>query len=100
MTTATATTAEQLLPLVTRLQGHKIGCIDGSDVFAIQSGWPAEQLRMERGVTTASTPMELETAMQDDRVSTIFVPRDTFGWATLEKILLRNSLVKTIYWEE
>jgi hypothetical protein len=92
--------AQQLLPLAARLRGHRLGSIDGSDVFAVPSGWPAEQLRSERTVRTVSTAMELETAVQDDRVSTIFVPRDTFGWATLEKILLRNSLVKTIYWEE
>lgn len=93
-------TTQELLPIAARLQGRKIGSIGGSNVFSVASGWPAGQLRAESNVATVSTATELESALQDDQVSTLFVPRDTFGWSMLERILQRNSLVKTIYWEE
>ena len=51
-------------------------------------------------MTTVRTPTELEEAVRDADVSAIFVPLHTFGWTMLERILRRNSLVKTIFWEE
>lgn len=90
----------QLLPIVARLQGRKIGNIEGSTVFAVPRGWPADMLRNEADVVTAQTPTSFETALQESNNRAIFIPRDTFGWNLMERILRRNSLVKTIFWEE
>jgi hypothetical protein len=93
-------TAMTILPLVARLQGGKLANIEGSDIFSIAAGWPADMLRKEPGVVTVQTPTELEVAVQSRDLHTIFVPRDTFGWSMLERILTRNSLAKTIFWEK
>lgn len=97
---AAAETASALLPLVARLQGRKLGSIDGSGVFGVPAGWAATAIAGEAEVKTVRTPVELEEAVQDAGVSALFVPRNTFGWSMLERILRRNSLVKTIFWEE
>ena len=89
-----------LLPIVTRLQGRKIGNIEGSTVFSVAGGWPAELLRSEAGIVTTETPTAFEMAVQNPDTRAIFVPVDTFGWNLMEKILRRNSLAKTIFWEE
>src|SRR4051812_7630316 len=96
----TSTATNELLPIVTRLQGRKIGIIEGSTVFSVPGGWPAAMLRAERGVITAETPSAFDAAVQDPETHTIFIPRDTFGWNLMERILRRNSLSKTIFWEE
>jgi hypothetical protein len=57
-------------------------------------------LRAERDVVTAETPSAFDAALQDADTSAIFIPRDTFGWNLMERILRRNSLSKTIFWEE
>ena len=80
--------AQQLLPLAARLRGHRLGSIDGSDVFAVPSGWPAEQLRSERTVRTVSTAMELETAVQDDRVSMLAARTQKHGG----RLIVRESI--------
>lgn len=95
-----STATNDLLPIVTRLQGRKIGNIEGSTVFSVPGGWPAELLRSEAGIVTAETPTAFEMALQDAGGSAIFIPRDTFGWNLMERILRRNSLSKTIFWEE
>jgi hypothetical protein len=89
-----------LLPIVTRLQCRKIGTVEGSDIFAVPRGWAAELLRSEADVVTAETPSTFDTALQEPDTRAIFVPRNTFGWNLMERILGRNSLVKTIFWEE
>ncbi|MEZ0262617.1 MAG: hypothetical protein ACAH80_16550 [Alphaproteobacteria bacterium] len=97
---AEAATATTLLPLVARLQGRKLVRIEGSDIFGVPAGWAADAVAGEPEVKTVRTPLELEEAMQDEGTSALFVPRYTFGWSMLERILRRNSLVKTIFWEE
>jgi len=57
-------------------------------------------LQKEPGVVTAKTPTELESAVQNEDVHTIFVPRYAFGMLMLERVLARNGLVKTIFWEQ
>lgn len=93
-------TANSLLPIVTRLQGRKIGNIEGSTVFSVPGGWPAELLRSEADIVTTETPTAFEMAVQDPDTRAVFVPADTFGWNLMERILRRNSLSKTIFWEE
>lgn len=90
----------ELLPIVARLQAQKMATIEGSSIFAVPGGWAADVLRTEGHVVTTETPTTFEAAVQDPTVRTIFVPRDTFGWRLMERILTRNSLVKTIFWEE
>ncbi len=92
--------AADLLPVAARLKAQKIASIEGSPVFAIPGGWVADILRADPAIVTADTPSAFETAVQDPEVATIFVSRDTFGWRLMERILTRNSLVKTIFWEE
>jgi hypothetical protein len=92
--------AAALLPFAARLQGRKLCRIEGADVFSIPAGWAAAELRAEPGIVTAQTPTELEAALQDELTHGVFVPRFTFGWTMLERILRRNGLVKTIFWEE
>jgi hypothetical protein len=96
----TTTETSELLPIVARLQGRKIGVIDGSPVFSVPPGWPAQHLRAEPGIVTAETPSAFDAAVKDPEAHTIFIPRDTFGWNLMERILRRNSLSKTIFWEE
>lgn len=72
----------------------------GSSVIAVEKGLRTDRLRTDDGVVTVYTPTELETAVQSDSTKTIFVPRNTFGPSLLKRILQRNSLVKTIFWEE
>lgn len=100
MQQATEATATTLLPLVARLQGRKLVRIEGSDIFGVPAGWAADAIAGEAEVKTVRTPLELEEAVQDRGVTALFVPRHTFGWTMLERILRRNSLVKTIFWEE
>lgn len=92
--------ASGILPFAARLQGRRLGRIEGSDIFAVPSGWAAAEIRAEPGIVTATTPAELETALQDGDAHGVFVPRFAFGWSLLERILCRNGLVKTIFWEE
>ena len=89
-----------LLPIVTRLQGRKIANIEGTSVFSIPGGWAAELLRSEADVVTTETPTAFEMAVQSTDTRAIFIPVDTFGWNLMERILRRNSLSKTIFWEE
>ena len=90
----------EFLPIVTRLQCRKIGNVEGSTIFAVPGGWAADLLRNEADIVTAETPTTFEMALQNTDSQAIFVPRDTFGWNLMERILRRNSLVKTIFWEE
>lgn len=89
-----------LLPLAARLKARKDGDAAGSPVFAVPGGWAAETLRAEAGIATVTTAAELERAVQDGAVAAIFVPRDTFGRTLLDRVLQRNGVVKTIFWEE
>lgn len=93
-------TIAHLIPLVVRLQGSKLGTVAGSEIFSVASGWPAEQLQKEAEVMTVKTPTQLEMAVQDANVHTIFVPRYAFGMLMLERVLSRNGLTKTIFWEQ
>lgn len=93
-------TKNAILPLVSRLQCRKMSPIEGSDVFAVPHGWASGALQEEPGMVTVRTVFELDAAVQDENTTTIFVPLDTFGLPVLEKILRRNGLVKTIFWEE
>ncbi len=92
--------AETLLPLAARAQGRKLCSIDASPVFSVDAAWAARLLQAEAGIVTVQTPAELEAAVTDADVRTVFVPRDTFGWSVFEKILSRHSPAKTFYWEE
>jgi hypothetical protein len=92
--------ANELLPIVTRLKCRKIANVEGSIVFAVPRGWPAERIRNEPEIVTAETPTAFDAALQAANCHAIFIPRDTFGWNLMERILRRNSLTKTIFWEE
>jgi hypothetical protein len=92
--------AAELLPLAARVQGRKLGRIETCDIFAISRGWAAVTMQDEPGVATVRTPVELEEALCNPRAGAVFVPRYTFGWTMLERVLRRNAVVKTIFWEE
>jgi hypothetical protein len=91
--------SSQMMSLAVRLRAGKMSRIEGSDVFSIAHGWQAELLQKEAGISVVSSPTEFEQALQDEGAATVFVPRAAFGWTLLERILRRNDVAKTVFWE-
>lgn len=94
------TAANELLPIATRLKCRKIANVEGTIIFAVPRGWPADLIRNEPEIVTVETPTAFDGALQAANCHAIFIPRDTFGWNLMERILRRNSLTKIIFWEE
>lgn len=74
--------------------------VGGSEVYKVQAGWECAQIRQDPNVVEVTTVAELEAAVQDPEQATIFVPNDAaVTLEILERVLKRNSLEKTIFWQ-
>lgn len=93
-------TAHALLGIAARLDLVRLETIGDTAIMAISEPWKIAVLTVEPGIITAATPARFEAALQDAAASGIFVPKYSFGYTQLQRILARHASSTTIYWEE
>lgn len=77
-----------------------LGAVNGSDIYQIQEGWQREILTNDPAITIAINAREFEDAVRAQDISSIFVPHNaSLTQEIAERILNRNPLSKTVYWE-
>lgn len=82
------------------LDNSFLGSFNGSEIYQLQAGWQKEVLANDDDVVIAMSSTEFEDAVIAPEVSSILVPCNAaLTQEIVERILLRNSLSKTIYWE-
>jgi hypothetical protein len=82
------------------LQPAYVGSVGGSDIYQISQSWQREVLLGDSDVTITHNTTEFENAVQSANFQAIFVPYDAaLTQEVAERILLRNPLSKTIFWE-
>lgn len=82
------------------MEGSKLASVGGSNIYLTKAGWECEQIKADPNVTKVISVLQLEAAVQDPNIATIFVP--TASALTLdmaERVLARNGLDKTLFWE-
>ena len=98
----TSTKIPELLRRLSRqtLDTAYLGAVNGSDIYQVQEGWQREILINDPAVTTVMSATEFEEAVRAPEISSIFVPHNAaVTQEVAERILNRNALLKTIYWE-
>ncbi len=88
-----------IVSALARVKCPKIDVINDHPVFAVTQGWQKQILCEESGVASVSSPTELETALEDQNIASIYVPDETFGMKMLTRILERHDTQKPIFWE-
>lgn len=95
--------AETLLSKIARTQLTEdsfLGEVFGSNIFRVEKGWEAEQVKSARNVSKVTSTTELRAAMEDPEVVTIYIPQKAaLTMEMVEKVLKQSSLDKTLFWE-
>jgi hypothetical protein len=102
MNTAKDKAQPELLRRLARktLQPAYVGSVNGSDIYQISEGWQREVLLGDSDVVVVRSASEFETAVESPHTHTLFVPsRAALTQEIAERILERNPLSKTIFWE-
>lgn len=92
----------ELLRILSRktLEDMYLGSVNGSDIYQLQQGWQREIIAADPAVCVVMNTTDFEQAVISPDVSSIFVPHNAVITQELvERILLRNPLSKTVYWE-
>ncbi len=77
-----------------------LGNINGSDIYQVQAGWQQEILSHDSDVVVVNTGTEFETAVASSECRSIYVPKKAVITQEIaERILQRNPLSKTVFWE-
>ena len=72
----------------------------GSRIFRVDAGWEAEQLKSESRVAKVTSTTELRNAMEDAKVSTIYIPQQSaLTMEMVERVLKQSSQDKLLFWE-
>jgi hypothetical protein len=74
--------------------------VNGSEIYQVKDGWPRAVLEETGTIMVVDNAQTFEQAVQDPTMPGIYVARHaamTEEMAT--RILTRNSLPKTIFWE-
>ena len=77
-----------------------LGTVNGSDIYQVREGWQKEILASDTSVKIALNSTDFENAVVSANINSIFVPHSAaLTQEIAERILLRNPLSQTIYWE-
>ena len=93
---------QTLLPNVARqaAMGSKLDDIEGSVIYPVTEHWEAEEIGNDKAVVVVSTFFELEAAVKNPEMATIFVPKKSaITMEVLKNVIGRSGLLKTIFWE-
>lgn len=101
-TTSLEADNSEILARLTRqsLIPYRLGSVNGSDIYQVNESWQREELLKDENVRAVVSADDFESAVQNPKVFTIFVLKTaSLTQEIAERILERNSLNKTVFWE-
>jgi hypothetical protein len=93
---------EELLKRLTRasVTANLLAQVGGSMVYQVTAGWPREELLRDPDVQVIADAESFEEAARAPHIYSLFVPKDArLTQEIAERILQRNPLAKTVFWE-
>ena len=93
---------EEIFARLTRhsLAPYRLGSIKGSDIYQVTEGWQREVLLSDDNIHAVNNAEEFENAVQNPKLFSIFVLKNaSLTQEITKRILERNALSKTVFWE-
>lgn len=96
------TIQKDLLESIARqdLMLNPVGCVNDSSIYQVSAGWQREKLLGDADVIIVQDALEFEGVLKNPNQHTLFIPKDALLTQEIaERILERNVLSKTVFWE-